>query len=347
MKRGLFVFTQPRSIADTRTLRWLPEKGWLPLSFALDRHPYRIRWAEFGSMPLEQPFYDWSVVQLRGAHGKREEWETDLRTLLEMAQLFPSTRPAGVIAHVSRCGSTWISNCLKTAENVTVVSEAPPVNQVLDPAFAPQEAQYPEAVRQQMLSSLVTTFSRYRGGEPTHVVLKLAFYGLFAISRLRSYWPDLPILILIRNPVEVIASNVFRPPGWLVTRDLSGKERAFDWVPKNPWAMTDEEYAARAIGSLCQSALQQFDRGCMVVDYENMNDAAMERIASFFGLHLPAAQDPAFRTMMSADAKDRTNKGKFVKAKAEHDLTSISEAAEKWALEPYLRLRALQQLRPE
>jgi hypothetical protein len=338
------VLTQPRSLGEAKTLRWLPEKGWLPLCFTLDQHPFRVRWAEFGSMPLEQAFYDWSVVQLRGAHGKREELETGLQTLLEMAQLFPATQPAGVIAHVSRCGSTWICNCLKTAENVTVVSEAPPVNQVLDPTFAPQGAQYPEAVREQMLSSLVTAFSRYRGYGPTHVVLKLGAYGLLALSRLRRYWPNLPILIVIRNPAEVIASNVFGQPSWLIARALPGKKHhAFDWVADDPWAMSDEEYAARAIGSLCQASVDQFDRRCMVVDYENLNDAAMERIAAFFGLHLPGAQDPALRMAMTGDAKDRTGAGKFRKAKAEHDLNSIKEAAEKWALAPYLRLRALQQ----
>ncbi len=333
------------------TIRWLPGKGWLPVSFHLQRHPIRVRWAEFGSTPLSHPFFHESVDYVRGALAKTMELDTDLQTLIETAQELMPVAPAGIILHISRCGSTWISNCLKTAEDTTVVSEAHPIQQVLDSTFVPSQSGYDEAVRQQILASLLTRFAHYRSAKPYKIVLKLDVLGLFLISRLRSYWPEVPFLILIRNPAEVIASNVARPGLWLTARLPSIRNCIpYEWTPSNPSEMSAEEYCARAIGSLCEAATRGLDDRSMVVSYENIDHTVVARIAAFFGLRLPDIHDQELQRALKLDAKDRSGKRDFRDKPREPVMVqgpSILSAAERWALEPYARLRRFEQLAPQ
>jgi hypothetical protein len=332
------------------TTRWLPGKAWLPVSFHLQRHPIRVRWAEFGSTPLSHPFFHQSLDYVRGALEKTIEFDTDVRTLMESVRDLAPVAPAGMILHISRCGSTWISNCLRTAKDTTVVSEANPIQQLLDQTFVPSNCGYDEAVRRQILACLLTRLAHHRSAKPDKIVLKLDVLGLFLLPRLRAYWPDVPILILIRNPAEVIASNVARPGLWLTGRLPSIRNFIpYEWTGSNPSRMSAEEYCARTVGSLCEAATRGLDARCMVVSYEAIDQTVVGKIGAFFGLCLPDAHGEDLQRALRLDAKDRSGKRDFrdkPRGPAMLQESCIRSAAETWALEPYTRLRQFEELAP-
>ena len=50
-----------------------------------------------------------------------------------IGRVAPDTAPVGLIFHVARCGSTLISQSLKTLDNLVVYAEPQPVNEILAP----------------------------------------------------------------------------------------------------------------------------------------------------------------------------------------------------------------------
>jgi hypothetical protein len=309
-----------------------------------------VHWMEFGSTPLAEPFFSGTVDKLRQAIPPAREMATDIETLLRVSARLPAVRPSGFIFHLSHCGSTLVANAMKTSDQAVVVSESRPVSHLLrrrSQTVNPYLCDRWDGIRRASLNALFSLFAHYRTGEPEALVIKLVSLDLLSIQLMRSYWPDVPCVIVIRDPVEVMVTNL-KGRGW-----MSLKERPeyatelFGWtnLPRAAAAMIDEEFCARVLGSFCASALQVLPSGgdarCMVVDYMDLSPDRMREIAAFFGLQL-REQGKAVDEVFQSYAKDPEKKVRF---RDDRDLKQrlatvlIRSAANQWAMESYTELR--------
>src|SRR4029450_14106661 len=94
------------------------ESNWLPVRFSFTPRSVSVRWLDFGRTTLSQPFFNQTLRQLRRTEPPASERMTDLSELLRSRAAFDAVRPAGIIFHVSRCGSTFLPNGLKAPAHV-------------------------------------------------------------------------------------------------------------------------------------------------------------------------------------------------------------------------------------
>jgi hypothetical protein len=335
--------------------------GWLPVEIGLDFQPAVVEdslvyWMEFGLTPLAEPFFDNTVSKLRQAAPPAREIATDVETMLRVSARLPAIRPAGFIFHLSHCGSTLVANAMKTSDRAVVVSESRPVTHLLrrgSPTLSPYLQVRWDRTRRSLLNSLFSLFAHYRTGEPEPLVMKFVSLDVLGIQIVRSYWPETPCVIVVRDPVEVMVTNL-KGPGW-----MSFKERpeyatqVFGWsnLPRPAAEMIEEEFCARVLGSFCASALQAVaDKSggpCMVVDYVDLNPDRMREIAAFFGIQL-RDEGKAVDEVFQSYAKDPQKK---IRYRDDRDMKQrlatvlIRSAANQWAMESYTELR--KRRRPE
>src|SRR5580693_6151087 len=98
-------------------------QGWLPDSFMGDGFPPMIRWVKVGSTRLTEPFYWQTVERACRECGPVQTLETDLQAIIDIGETLPSIVPAGLIFHVTRCGSTLVANAMRIANRTVVVCE--------------------------------------------------------------------------------------------------------------------------------------------------------------------------------------------------------------------------------
>ena len=103
-------------------------RGWLPVRLSFHGHKPRVEWLFFGHKVLSEPFFQQSVSRLRADNQNVATRTTGPNILLRCKQEIP---PSGFIFHVSRCGSTLLSNALKTVPGMVVISEANPAAEPL------------------------------------------------------------------------------------------------------------------------------------------------------------------------------------------------------------------------
>jgi hypothetical protein len=325
--------------------------GWLPIAIGFDASPAvlpdaPVRWMEFGAERLRGPFFEHDILRRRTASPRAREAETDLLALIRAGSRLPPVDPAGFIFHVSRCGSIVIANALRTAERTVVLSEPQPVASLLLRTAYPVgpylRARW-DALRRTALPALFALSARYRTGEPEQVVVKFPSVNILDLAAIRRYWPRVPCLVVIRDPVEVMVANR-TGRGWMSWKDTPTRARElFRWAdtPEAIEAMSREEFGARVLAAFLEAAMAGVDSGCMVLDYENLSEARVRDVAAHFGMELPGSD--RLRPVLNAYAKDPAGRRHHLDDRAAKRRLAgreLLDAAQKWAMPAYYDLRA-------
>jgi hypothetical protein len=318
------------------------EERWLPVNFTFNPSLVSVRWLEFGTKRLLDPFWNQTVRSLKLTKPPARERVTDLSAIYEATVNLPPVNPSGIIFHVSRCGSTFLSNALGTGERVTVLSEARPIGMLFNPrAFA--QSPFPmerwAAVRRDLVSAVLSIYGHSEHKCDPKVVIKCHAASLLQIDLIRSIWPSVPFVILIRDPIEVIVSNLATPGGWVKSRHRSLDRRTpFGWTASEAQLMSTEEYCARGIARFCDTARSNMDRKCMVIDYMNLNLTTIGKVADFFNIRIAPSDSSDLRNIITMYAKDPTRKRPFENdhERKQCEATVLVRAAVKqWAQESY------------
>jgi hypothetical protein len=327
-------------------------QGWLPLDFEFDPRPgavtgCEVRWLEFGSTPLDEPFFWHTVEKLRALAPPAVEIDTTCEVMFRLSARLPAVVPAGFIFHISHCGSTLIANAMRNAPNTLVAAEATPFVR-LARWFPEPSDRYLRArwfdFRRRLFESAFRLFAHYRTGETERLVVKFSSINTLSMKFVRQAFPDVPCVLVVRDPNDVLVSAL-NENGWLSHKDRSGEPEAFyGWTnPPRAFAeMSNEEYCAGLLGRHLEAAREAVDAHCRVIDYEDLNPKRMREIAAFFGLELPR-ESGELGKVFEVYSKDpskalvyRDDRGMKRRALSR----AASEAAQQWAMPHYIELRA-------
>lgn len=208
----------------------------------------------------------------------------------DIGKAHPDTAPAGIIFHVGRCGSTVLSQALKQIDNLTVYSEPLPLNELLLPPH-----KWPRHELVGALRSLGDAFARHANGR---YVWKLSSWNTLFCDLVVEAFPNTPWVFNVRDPAEVGVALLRQSPAWV--REDSEEGRAISKLVAAPDpARSHEEYFARLYGALCAAVGNLDARRGVLVDYDNIPEAAWEVVAPHFGLRL----DQRERELMVAAAQ--------------------------------------------
>ena len=265
---------------------------WTPVRLDFSPPAPTVYWADLSAQRFAEPFFDQTVARWARGPGARPLVKTGLQALAALDGE-PSLEPAGMIFHLSRCGSTLVSRLLGTLPGVVVLAEPAPLNAVLGLEHVE------DAALVQVVRLLVRALGRRRHGDERRLVLKCSSWNVRRRAVLAAAFPETPWVWVQRDPVHVLASLLAQPPGWLGLRaDPRRVARRFGLDPAAVPHMTDAEFAARALGAMLDAAgADPAQRLC--IDHADLPAAVWEGVTPHFGL----ATDPAAVARMSAESR--------------------------------------------
>ncbi len=316
--------------------------GWVPVGAQVEHDQLIVDLCRLDDRPLVEPFFDDSVAACM-----RLPFHALFRRRASAAELGawlgprPAVVPAGFVFHMSRCGSTLLSQLLAAVPAHRVVSEAPPIDAALRGGGA--DAGVDEATRGDWLRILLTMMTQPPPAESWRLFVKFdSWHAQFMPLILRAF-PEVPWVFLIRDPVQVLVSHMRRPGAQMVPGMVGFQRLGTDPEPGS--GATRESYAARTLGAICQAAEQAralpASRG-IVVDYADFPDAIESVILPHFDVAVGAHDRPAVEAALRRDAKNPWfDFTPDLDAKRAETTPAIQAAADRWALPTYRRLRAL------
>ncbi len=112
--------------------------GWTPINLAWRPEGASVDWCRLGDTRFTEPFFEQTIATaLRHPARLLFRRQTPVAAL-EAWQDDPSALPPrGFIFHLSRCGSTLAAQLLAALPQNLVISEAPPIDQLLNLQLSP------------------------------------------------------------------------------------------------------------------------------------------------------------------------------------------------------------------
>jgi hypothetical protein len=314
-----------------------PAGDWLPVAMVVGGGAFAVDWAHFAGRSLTDPFFEDSLRRTRTLPINRlTRVRTPLATLVESVGENPPV-PAGFVFHLSRCGSTLVSQMLAADPRNIVVSEAAPIDAIVQ--LAASRADVPIEHRLALLRAMIGALGRNRTGADGHYVVKLDSWHTFALPLFRLAFPETPWVFLYREPVEILVSHS-RMPG---SQTVPGAMPFDPYGIENAANMLPDEFAARALGRTAAAVVEHIGLGGgLLVDYAELPAAVEARILPHFGI---VPDEAARATLAAASARDaKTPTTSFTgdsETKRQEASAQLRGLAEAHMAEPHRLLQAL------
>jgi Sulfotransferase family len=306
--------------------QWVPERvrwgGTGPL----------VEWIYGGGRRFTEPFFEDTVHRLRCASPADIRRQTGMEELETWAGGHPGLRPAGFIFHLSRCGSTLISQMLAALPRNRVMSEAPALDDVLRLAFRRPELDTEQLVV--WLRAMMSVLGQPAVETERHYFVKWDCWHTHQLSLIRRAFPETPWIFLYRNPVEVLASQMRAPGAWTVPGALEA-----ELIGGADAQGSREEYCAQMLAGICRAAMSQ---SATLMNYTELPEVVCDRLAAFFGVEYSAAEQRQMLDAAQFDAKSpQFTFASDSEAKRRAASPRVLEAAERWVAGIYRELERL------
>jgi len=195
---------------------------------------------------------------------------TSLAVAQQQANNINHIQPAGFIFHLSRCGSTLISGCLSELESTCVFSESPLLTELLlDGNLSVDE-------QQKFLITFINLQSAAFPQRPD-MIIKWNAWDIFRWDLIRSLYPHTPVIFLVRDPVEILASH-HRSAG----RHMAGDQVLENFHPLFANWSSNESVLGKRVKVLegLMSAMQGCDLGSVIriIDYQQLDCQLMDTV---------------------------------------------------------------------
>jgi hypothetical protein len=276
--------------------------GWTPIEVRWNGSRSVVRWCFTDGVEFTDPFFDQTIERCLRDPFRLLFWrETDISALGELASLSPGLTPCGFIFHMSRCGSTLVSQMLAELPDALVVSEAGPIDAVLRAQTGRSDIAESEVVER--LRWMVSAVGQRRRAEQTRLVVKFDAWAILQLPLIRAAFPDTSCLFVYRDPVEVVVSHLGHrgyhmipgtlPPGW------------FGLTSRQARSLSSEQYFATVLGRLCDAALAAArDEQLTLLDYDSLPEAVSETVTRLFGIDVGEPELAALAEVAGRDAKN-------------------------------------------
>ncbi len=266
--------------------------GWIPVRWCAETR--ELVWLPTGDLAFRDPFFtDTIATAVRKPYPavmRRRTSADETRRVCDAGESLPV---AGLILHMSRCGSTLVAQTLAANDRLLVLSEPPAFDHALRGGATDAE-----------LRDVVRALTIRRSPDQTHAILKLDCWHAMAVSRILRVLPEIPMIFVHRDPVEVLVSQQLRPSAWTIPGALAPEW--FGW-PELPTACDREEYCASMIGAMCSAMIDPVRRANVTaVSYRQLPEAIFSTVLSKFRITPEASDLAKMRAASTRDAKSRS-----------------------------------------
>lgn len=183
-------------------------KNWIPYKLMPAENDLLCDWLYVANQQFKESLFVETISKCKQLPENLNHQKniTSLSSLLEWSKTIDAVEPSTFIFHVSRCGSTMVSQLLAIRDEHMVLSEVPFFDDVLR---MPGKGKFENAA---LLKEVIEFYCQKRNGTENKVFIKTDSWHIVFYKEIRRMFPHVPFILLYRRPDEVVKS-LNRAPG--------------------------------------------------------------------------------------------------------------------------------------
>ena len=184
-----------------------PLLNWIPHKLLMENNQVLCKWLYISNKRFTEPFFEETISRSlsNSENSKRYKSVSDLETIIQVSEEIEFVQPSAFIFHVSRCGSTLLSQLLCMDESNIVLSEVPLIDEILRLHFKTNNVR--EKKTEELLLSVIKLLGQKKTGNEKCLFIKLDSWHICFYKTFRKLFPAVPFIFLYRTPDEVIRSH--------------------------------------------------------------------------------------------------------------------------------------------
>jgi len=184
-----------------------PLKNWIPYRLENKEDQLQCLWLNTHNEPFAEPFFDDTILKFRSLDPDHISIKSvsDLAMFKNWAANLNDVEPSAIIFHISRCGSTLVSQMLSTSNEHIVLPEVPFFDDLLRLPY--QHDNFTESTASRLLVNAIKYYGQKRTGYEQRLYIKADSWHIFFYEQLRQLYPTVPFILMYRKPNEVFNSH--------------------------------------------------------------------------------------------------------------------------------------------
>jgi hypothetical protein len=257
-------------------------KDWIPYRLLEESGEDCCRWLYVGDEHFTAPFFNDTIAhcwQLPN-NSRLHRCISSVSILPEWSKQMETLSPTAFIFHISRCGSTLLSQLLSLNPENIVLSEVPFFDELLRYGHKKNKME----VTLPLLKAAIELYGAKRDERNKRLFIKTDSWHIHFYKQLRILYPQTPFIFLYRRPDEVIRSQQKRRGMQAVPGVVEPEIFSFD---KQAVMLQDlDEYMAKVIETylVAFKDILLKDKLCLPVNYNEGALTIVEKIAAFSGI---------------------------------------------------------------
>lgn len=305
-----------------------PLSNWIPYKMVEKDNDVYFEWIYLGDLKYADPFFDETIAKCRSHefNSKRFKVVSSVDNVIDWSAELDSIELKSLVFHVSRCGSTMLSQSLATSSENSMISEAPIIDEILRSDNLGLDK------KTALLKAVIIFLGQKRFPEQKNLILKLDAWHIFNADYLRSIFPEMPFALLYRKPIEVLKSH----------QKMIGMHMVPNLLPPGVFGITAKEineisfqqYGALVLEKYFQGFVDFYetDQNVTLLDYNDGMRNVIEKFVSFINVDYSAEELEKMYERLKKHSKneDAVFEGDSFKEEAlEIDFTGVNKSYEK------------------
>lgn len=221
-----------------------------------------------------------------------------------------SELPRKFVFHMSRCGSTLVTQMLATSDRFHVLVEPAIINKLMDPAV-----KLPDGLdRMEIFKAVIKALEKTAPEQAKEMVFKFRSWNSLYLPEMTAALPDTKWLFTHRNGLEVLASVLKDPPGWLRSRPTHQKYFEPYLSKKDGEDLSlipNDEYAIRLLGAFCKTAAGAKSENGEFLEYTQIKEKLPNLIGKDWRIDLSEAEKTLMLERTTIYSKDPEKSREF------------------------------------
>ena len=276
-------------------------KDWIPYKLFQEGGTDLCRWLYLGNKKFTDPFFEDTIGKSKSLpeNSQRIKCVSSAEVLPEWAQQMETAAPTAFIFHISRCGSTLVSQLLSQQPSNIVLSEVPFFDDLLRWGYKHNKME----VASPLLKAAISMYGAKRMDTSSHLFIKTDSWHIHFYKELRKLYPTTPFILLYRQPDEVIHSQQ-KIRGMQSVQGVLEPE-IFGFDINEILQLGFDEYMARVIETYLSAFLKilQKDKLTLPVNYNEGILTIIKKIATITGITISEKEMNAMEERSNFHAK--------------------------------------------